>query len=771
MNADDKVVYLRDGHRQRVSEVVQDLRHLATERLVRTATRTLDRSDDVLFERAERAAEADTQEAYFQAMRELRLQRRRVVAQFRETLEGLFSGLARHRPAPLRSRETAGDADSEDLTLMDDRRLEEAVAIESATTRLRGRHGVLVGSVNARLRHLLKLDELTSDASPFHPHTVVLAFSLAMQDVDIALNPRLILYKLFERTLDLELPRVLKAVDAKLEAAGARADTEDERAERPEGETPEETRDAAEPAAPAPPEDPDGKDDDGADDERGVAELLYRLMRRMKHQARPAVSPGNGGGGWGGAGAEAAPGSGATAGTGTGTGGPGGGDGAGPGGGGAAGAAGGVADRRVVLRALTALQQEVLDSEETDPDRIKAQVNHWLGEHGHATALEASVDDVIDLVSMLFDNLLADPRLAPSLRVVIARLQIPVLRVALRDRKLFSQPEHPARRLINELAGAATGWTEPQDLDTDPLYCKVTEVVERVVTRYQDDVRVFDVALRDIRYFVEREQERARVIEQRTRQTAEGNLRVEVAREAVQSEVEARLAEQRVPTVVVRLLEEAWFRVLFITAVREGRESESWRRQLTVMDELLWSVRPKRDADERQRMLQLMPRLLQDLREGLNGIMYNPHEMTQLFRDLESVHLRCLTPGEDPAGEEEGADGSASSRTAETSSSAAGWGQRPPDAEDMAWVESLGVGSWFELRDHDPVVRAKLSARLDEGRRYVFVNRAGFRVAEYAAAEMARAVRDAEVMELEEVAAFDQALERVIASLREIYAE
>ncbi|WP_018717957.1 DUF1631 family protein [Arhodomonas aquaeolei] len=750
MNADDKVVYLRDGHRQRVSEVVQDLRHLATERLVRTATRTLDRSDDVLFERAERATEAETQEAYFQAMRELRLQRRLVVAHFRETLEWLFTGLARHRPTPLRPRAGAGAADGEDLALMDDRRLEEEVAIESATTRLRGRHGVFVGSVDARLRDLLDIDDLPSDASPFHPHTVVLAFSLAMQDVDIALNPRLILYKLFERTLDLELPRVLKAVDAKLEAAGARADKRD-RAEQPEDETPEETRDAAEPAQPTP---PDAGDDD-ADDDRGVAELLYRLMRRMKHQVRPAVVPGGGG-------APGGPGGGS---------GSGGGPAAGPGGSGAGGVTGGgIADRRVVLRALSALQQEVLGSEETDPERIKARVNHWLDEHGHATALDASVDDVIDLVSMLFDNLLADPRLAPSLRVVIARLQIPVLRVALRDRKLFSQPEHPARRLINELAGAATGWTEPQDLDTDPLYCKVVEVVERVVTRYQDDVRVFDVALRDIRYFVEREQERARVIEQRTRQTAEGNLRVEIAREAVQSAVEERLGQQRVPAVVVRLLEEAWFRVLFITAVREGRESETWRRQLTVMDELLWSVRPKRDADERQRMLQLMPRLLQDLREGLNGIMYNPHEMTQLFRDLESVHLRCLTPGEDPAGDE-GADEPAPSRSAEAPAAAAGWGQRPPDAEDMARVESLAVGSWFELRDHDPVVRAKLSARLDEGRRYVFVNRAGFRVAEYAAAEMARAVRDADVVELEEVAAFDQALERVIASLREIYAE
>ncbi len=768
MSARDKIVLLQGGAGGRKPAVMDELRRLATERLVRAATRTLDRGDDALFERAERANQSQSQEECFAAMRELRLQRRRVVARFRERLEEGFRRLAQGDLDGLARLEQTEPAE---LSLVDDHRLEEDVAVDSTGARLRGRHASLLGTLEARLEDLLEAERLPMHANPVHPHTIAVAFSLALADVQITLTPRLILYKLLERCLDSELPAVYKAMDERLERAGARgrhqvrnlgADADAADAEPTQPESVESAADAGDEEAETGKEPPSGEEADGE-----VVELLERLIGRAKYGREPAAPGGGAAGGpvSGGAAGGAAAGGG---------GGPGGGPGGGGPGGGGAGAGGAVADARLVLRALTSLQEHILDQQqEVDPDRIKAAVNAWLDEHGHATVLERSVDDVIDIVSMLFENILDDPRLAPALRVVIARLQVPVLKVALRDRRVFGQSEHPARCLINELADASTGWTQPAEPENDPLYSKMTAVVDRVVERYRDDVRVFDVALRDFRYFRERERERAEAIEERTRQAAEGNLKVEAAREAVQAEVEQRIDAQ-VPDVVRRLLEEAWFRVLFITAVREGREGDAWRHQVGVMDQLVWSVRPKSDAAERQRMLELMPRLLQDLREGLNAIMYNPYEMTQLFRELEAVHLKCLTPGAEPP---VGNAGTAPVSQAQTSAQDAGgpaanrsvWGDRPADAEDLARVQALSRGEWFDLRDQDPPVRAKLSARLNGGQRYVFVNRAGFRVAEYSAEDLARALREGDVMELAEVVAFDHALERVIETLKEIH--
>jgi hypothetical protein len=52
-------------------------------------------------------------------------------------------------------------------------------------------------------------------------------------------------------------------------------------------------------------------------------------------------------------------------------------------------------------------------------------------------------------VTVLFDRLRTDPRIVPRLRDVVARLQIPLLELALQDRSLLMQVDHPVRRLID----------------------------------------------------------------------------------------------------------------------------------------------------------------------------------------------------------------------------------------------------------------------------------------------------------------------------------
>ena len=62
---------------------------------------------------------------------------------------------------------------------------------------------------------------------------------------------------------------------------------------------------------------------------------------------------------------------------------------------------------------------------------------------------------VIDVVGSLFDQILSDSRVPPQMAREIARLQLPVLRVALSDATFFSTRRHPVRRFINRIASLA----------------------------------------------------------------------------------------------------------------------------------------------------------------------------------------------------------------------------------------------------------------------------------------------------------------------------
>ncbi|MBN2886473.1 MAG: DUF1631 family protein, partial [Chromatiaceae bacterium] len=66
----------------------------------------------------------------------------------------------------------------------------------------------------------------------------------------------------------------------------------------------------------------------------------------------------------------------------------------------------------------------------------------------------------IDIVSMLFGAIFNDPDLSAAMRAELARLQIPVVKVALLDKAFFSDRRHPARRLLDLIASSGIGRSE-----------------------------------------------------------------------------------------------------------------------------------------------------------------------------------------------------------------------------------------------------------------------------------------------------------------------
>ncbi|OOZ36767.1 DUF1631 family protein [Solemya velesiana gill symbiont] len=89
-------------------------------------------------------------------------------------------------------------------------------------------------------------------------------------------------------------------------------------------------------------------------------------------------------------------------------------------------------------------------------------------------------EDVIDVIAMLFEYILDDNTIPDAMKALLARLQIPMLKVALQDREFFSNKSHPARQLLNNLARAAIGWTEGKG-QNGGLYNRISDIVQRIL--------------------------------------------------------------------------------------------------------------------------------------------------------------------------------------------------------------------------------------------------------------------------------------------------
>ena len=69
----------------------------------------------------------------------------------------------------------------------------------------------------------------------------------------------------------------------------------------------------------------------------------------------------------------------------------------------------------------------------------------------------------IELVSRLFEAMMADSRVPPDMTVLISRLHGPAMRLALRDRTLLDHNKHPLWRFINQAVFAAEMTPDPHD--------------------------------------------------------------------------------------------------------------------------------------------------------------------------------------------------------------------------------------------------------------------------------------------------------------------
>lgn len=378
-------------------------------------------------------------------------------------------------------------------------------------------------------------------------------------------------------------------------------------------------------------------------------------------------------------------------------------------------------------------------------------------------ALEQADDDVINLVSMLFDFILDDQGLATEVKALISRLQIPLLKVAISDKRFFSNDDHPARQLLNTLARAGAQWSPVQGLD-DELYQQIEQAVFRILNDYEEDVSLFATLLAEFGDFFQRQTQHTERVEARLREVEEGRARADSARLSVAEVLDARMAGRPLPALAVRLLRQAWQQVLYLTCLREGDQSESWARDVKVVDAVVWSVLPHQEQAALERLKTLSPKLLNSLKSGLERISYDALETRDLLAGLQQLHQQLLqgleTPREMVAPEKPQIEESVAPVPVDAGKAL------PADHPQVRALRGLRPGQWVEFSDGDETQRCRLAANLRSGDKMVFINRRGIKVCEHSAMSLAVALRDGAAKLIEEGALFDRALEAVIGDLR-----
>ncbi len=136
-------------------------------------------------------------------------------------------------------------------------------------------------------------------------------------------------------------------------------------------------------------------------------------------------------------------------------------------------------------------------------------------------ALAEEDGDAIDLVGMLFDHIMKDVRPNSPASTLLAKLQVPLLRVALQDKSFFSRQQHPARQMLNTIAETGAYWLSEDDADQQ-LVGKMQSVVDRTVKDFDGDLGLFNNLLEDLSGHLQTVSRKAEVAEKRHVEAARG---------------------------------------------------------------------------------------------------------------------------------------------------------------------------------------------------------------------------------------------------------
>ncbi len=383
-------------------------------------------------------------------------------------------------------------------------------------------------------------------------------------------------------------------------------------------------------------------------------------------------------------------------------------------------------------------------------------------------AIDRQSSDIINLVTFLYEEIWNDVTVPIPIKELVGRTQITILKIALKDSAFFDSADHPARVFLNELATAGISWTGSEKLEQDLMYCKMQELVARLLREFVDDLAVVEKLLEEFNSFKQEQSLLSNQREQQFLDEGERENRLDEIQQYALYKIEERILDQGIDPLVKTFLQTYFHKFVVQVILREGPGGISWRPVMNTIDVLLWTVNTEKQEGDLARFVKVNPRLLLNLGKALEVAGIEKPEAEKALGELQRVQELCFkktvqqtsTDMQDSTIEPDGQvlqPGISSPQK-----------NLPDDDEHMLEVAKYPIGIWLEFQAQgDQTVRCTLAAKIDTIEKYVFVNGQGVKVIEKSKMGLARELKAGTVKVICEAPLIDRAMESVIAKLRD----
>ncbi|MCZ8292712.1 MAG: DUF1631 family protein [Hylemonella sp.] len=315
--------------------------------------------------------------------------------------------------------------------------------------------------------------------------------------------------------------------------------------------------------------------------------------------------------------------------------------------------------------------------------------------HGLVSGATPDADQLVqEVVKLILASITGDERILPPVRELIAGLKPALLQLARSDLHFFSDKQHPARQLLEELAQHSFAYDRVEAEGFAEFLADMRDTLARL-NPAAGASETFERVLVRLRHIWSQAEQRRRVQQQAAVQALQqAEKRNQLARQ-IAEHIRKQPGTVLVPDLVVDFACGPWAQVMAQAQI-EGKVGQPGAPDhVALLEDLFWSVRPDQVRQQPGQLVKIIPQLVQGLRQGLQSIHYPPEQLQQFLDQLFALHQGGLDSGS-----------AARSPKPATPPVAKTW-LAPEEARDSGFMDDLGAE---EAPDFSATVPAEFPA-------------------------------------------------------------
>jgi len=315
--------------------------------------------------------------------------------------------------------------------------------------------------------------------------------------------------------------------------------------------------------------------------------------------------------------------------------------------------------------------------------------------HGLVSGATPDADQLVqEVVKLILASITGDERILPPVRELIAGLKPALLQLARSDLHFFSDKQHPARQLLEELAQHSFAYDRAEAEGFAEFLADMRDTLARL-NPAAGASETFERVLVRLRHIWSQAEQRRQVQQQAAVQALQqAEKRNQLARQ-IAEHIRKQPGTVLVPDLVVDFACGPWAQVMAQAQIEGKVEQPGAPDHVALLEDLFWSVRPDQVRQQPGQLVKIIPQLVQGLRQGLQSIHYPPDQLQQFLDQLFALHQGGLDSG------------SAARSPKPAASPVAKTWLAPEEARDSGFMDDLGAE---EAPDFSATVPAEFPA-------------------------------------------------------------